>query len=513
MYETQADAEWTYILKDSGAKVCFVANRSIYDRVQALRGKCPDLLRVVAFENAPEGEPSFSTILEPATPPGVPFRPADPEDPASIIYTSGTTGNPKGVTLTHGNLATNVGAILDITPLSPGERSLGFLPWAHVYGGCLEIHTGIATGGSVAICDNATKLADYIREVQPTVLFAVPRVWNRIYDGISKQMASKPKSIRAVFHGGMRARSKEKRGEKLKLGDRIALAIARKLVFSRVKEQLGGKLRFAFSGAASLSADVAEFIDNLGIDVYEGYGMTECGGVVASNKPDERRIGSVGKPVPGVEVKLDHTVAGADPGEGEIIVYGPGVMAGYHRLPEVTEGTLTPDGGLRTGDLGRFDKDGFLYITGRAKELFKLSNGKYVAPAALEEKLQLSPYVSQCLVYGDDQPHPVALVVVDPGALGDWAREHGIGPKLHEILNDPRTRELYERELEKYGAGFKGYERVRAFVLESEPLTTENGMLTPTLKVKRRNVVRKYEERFRALYADAALQRAESLSG
>jgi long-chain acyl-CoA synthetase len=289
----------------------------------------------------------------------------------------------------------------------------------------------------------------------------------------------------------------------LTLGEQISLPLAKKLVFSKIVGKFGGRLRFAFSGAAALSRDVAEFIDNLGIEVYEGYGLTESSGCTTSNRPGHSRLGSVGKPVPGVEVKIDTNISGVAEGEGEVVIYGTGVMAGYHNQEGETRQALTEDGGLRTGDLGRLDADGYLYITGRVKELYKLSNGKYVAPAPLEEKLQLSPFIAQCVVYGENQTHNVALIVPDMDSLKPWAAENGVGASPEEILKSPKTRKLFEDELAKYGKEFKGYERVQSFFFETTPLTIDNGMLTPTLKLKRRVVVKHYAERFGALYAQA----------
>ncbi|HEX7668307.1 MAG TPA: long-chain fatty acid--CoA ligase [Polyangiaceae bacterium] len=504
MYETQLDKEWAYILSDSGAKACFVANRKIYDRVAKLRPGCPELRHVVLYEGTREGELGFQELLARGARAPVASRRPEPTEVACFIYTSGTTGNPKGVRLTHGNLATNVSGILEVAPLRENDCSLAFLPWAHVFGGCVEIHCAIALGNSMGICDDTSKLLEYLPEVRPTVLFAVPRIWNRIYDGVQKQMAGKSRIIRAIFDNGMKARSKQKRGESLTLVEKISLPLAERLVFTKIVERFGGRLRFASSGAAALSAEVAEFIDNLGIEVYEGYGMTESSGCTTSNRPGESRIGSVGKAIPGVEVKLDKDAVGATDGEGEILIYGTGVMAGYHRLEDATRDVLTPDGGLRTGDLGRFDADGFLYITGRVKELFKLSNGKYVAPALLEEKIQLSPFIAQCVVYGDDKPHNVAMIVPDLDSLGSWAKEKGLAASPKELLGDPATKALYASELEKFGKDFKGYERIKDFFFETELLTTDNGMLTPTLKLKRRNVLKRYEERFKSLYGGAA---------
>jgi long-chain acyl-CoA synthetase len=501
MYETQLDKEWQYILEDSGAKVCFVANSRIAERVEKFRAECPKLEKVIGFEGAKGSGTSFDDLLSSGRSHPAEAVTTKDSDVASLIYTSGTTGNPKGVKLTHYNLAANVSAILEVAPISADELSLSFLPWAHVFGGCIELNSAIAAGNAIAICDDTAKLIDYLPEVRPTLLFAVPRIWNRIYDGVQKQIAGRPKLIQDIFRNGMSARSKQKRGAPLTLAERVSLPIAKKLVFSKILARFGGRLRFACSGAAALSKEVAEFVDNLGIEVYEGYGMTESSGCTTSNRPGESRVGSVGRPIPGVDVKIDHTAAGAGPDEGEIVIYGTGVMAGYHNLDDATRDTLTADSGLRTGDLGRIDADGYLYITGRVKELFKLSNGKYVAPAPLEEILQLSPYVAQCVVYGDDRPHNVALIVPDLDSLRAWAKTSGVSTSTAELFADPKTRALFTAELERFGKDFKGYERVKGFVLEAEPLTTENGMLTPTLKVKRRNVVKKYEAQLVGLYS------------
>jgi long-chain acyl-CoA synthetase len=269
--------------------------------------------------------------------------------------------------------------------------------------------------------------------------------------------------------------------------------MAQALVFGKVKERFGGKLQFACSGAAALSPDVAEFVDNLGIDVYEGYGMTETSGIASCNQPHARRIGTVGKPLPGVEVKLDHQAPGGDADNGEIIVYGTGVMAGYHNQPEETAKVMTADGGLRTGDLGRFDKDGFLAVTGRVKELYKLQNGKYVAPAPLEEKLTLSPFIAQAMLHGSDKPYNVAVIVPNLQNAQKWAQENGLDASSSTaILSSPKMRELIAAELDKYSTDWKSYERIKKFVIADEEFTTANDMLTPTLKVKRRNVLKRY---------------------
>ncbi|MGD8858991.1 MAG: long-chain fatty acid--CoA ligase [Myxococcales bacterium] len=495
MYEAQLDKDWDYILRDSGAKVCLVSGGDIPTRVNALKVDLPDLEHVIDFDGAPYAD----MMRKGAENPVDPGQPAD-QDVAALIYTSGTTGNPKGVELTHFNLAANVCGLLDISPVQEGDRSLAFLPWAHVFGGAIELNTVMAVGGTIAICDNTDRLLEYLPEVKPTMLFAVPRIWNRIYDGVQKQVKSRPEVIQKIFAAGMSAKSKLKQGQPLSLGERVSLPLAEKLIFSKIVERFGGQLRFAFSGAAALSSEVGEFIDNLGIQVYEGYGMTESSGCTTANVPGATRIGSVGKPIPGVDVKLDESAAGAGEGEGEIIIYGTGVMRGYHNLQDATRESMTEDGGLRSGDLGRIDADGFLYITGRVKELYKLENGKYVAPAPLEEKIQLSPFIAQCVIYGDDKPHNVALIMPDMPSLQAWAQGHGVPTERDALLADPRTKELLRKEIDSHSREFKGFERVRDFILSGEELSTENGMLTPTLKVKRRNVMARYEEQLAALY-------------
>lgn len=495
MYESQLEKEWKHIIADSRAKVCLVSTDRIRKVVEGFRADVATLEHVVSFEG--QGPGSYKHLIASgARDPLVAMRP-DEGDLASLIYTSGTTGTPKGVNLTHFNLAANVSAILELGLIAAGERTLSFLPWAHVFGGCIEVHSCMATGSALAICDDTSKLLDYLPQVRPTVLFAVPRIWNRVYDSVNKQIAARPTIVRLVFRTAMAARSKEKMGTPLTPREKLVLGLAEKVVFSKIRGRFGGRLKLALSGAAALSKDVAEFIDNLGIAVYEGYGLTECSGGATVNRPGARRLGSVGQVAPGFSIRLDKDATGAASEEGEIVVYGTGVMAGYENLPELSRDVLTADGGLRTGDLGRVDADGFVYITGRVKELYKLSNGKYVAPAPLEEGLQLSPYIAQCVVYGEDEPYNVAMIVPDAAALEGWAKSHGV---KGDVLQDPRIRKLIASEIDKLSADFKGYERIKDFFFEREPMTTENGLLTPTLKLKRRVVVARYRERFRALY-------------
>jgi len=498
MYQMQLDEDWALILADSGAKVCFVANDSIQQRVNKMRPELRELQHLINFEGT-DSSSSFSALMASAgeKPPerSVPA----PTDFAYFFYTSGTTGKPKGVELTHFSCAANTSAITDMFPLNADDRSLAFLPWAHVFGGTSELNGLIAVGGSLALCESTDKIIEYLAEVRPTMLISVPRIWNRIYAGLQKQIEEKPGIIQAIFRNGMSGTVKRKAGKPLTLGEKLSLPLLEKLILAKVKGRFGGRLKYAISGAAALSPDVAEFIDNLGIDVYEAYGLTESSCGVTANRPGDRRIGSVGKPLLGVEVKLDEQY-GTKPGEGEVVVYGTCVMAGYHKRPDLTREVMTADGGLRTGDLGRFDQDGFLFITGRIKELFKLSNGKYVAPAHIEETITLSPYVAQVMVNGADQPFAVALIVPDFERLEEWAKEQGLPVSRKELLAHPATQVLFRKEIDAKSEGGRGYEHIKKFILLPEEFSVENDMLTPTLKVKRRVVEERYRDQIAALY-------------
>ena len=297
-------------------------------------------------------------------------------------------------------------AVLDVIPLGTQHLSLSFLPWAHAFGHTCELHTALAAGATMAIAESIEQLPANLVEVRPTVLVAVPRVFNRVYIGFQALMAEKPAPLRWLVARALAAARRRRAGDKLGLGDRLWLALADRLVFVRARARFGGRLQFAISGAAALDREVAELIDAIGIDVYEGYGLTETSPIVAANVPGHRKLGSVGRPIPGVRV--DHRPRRAGQRrrrrqrrrDGEIVVYGPNVMRGYHDRPAENQAARTPDGGLRTGDMGYLDADGYLYVTGRIKEQYKLENGKYVIPSPLEEQLKLSPLIANVLIHG-----------------------------------------------------------------------------------------------------------------
>jgi long-chain acyl-CoA synthetase len=505
MYEAQLEKDWEYIIRDSELKVLFVANAGILEKVKTFPAKIPTLDHLAIFSGEPDGKAtgatSYRDLLQRGIAQPVPVVSSESTDIASLLYTSGTTGNPKGVVLSHGNVVSNVLAVQTNLPIADGDRSLAFLPWAHSFGHTCELHILISIGASTGICDSNDKILPYLAEVKPSVIFAVPRVFNRIYGGVEKQMESKPAPIRSLFRAGLRIAAKKRQNKPVGVVESATLALADKLVFSKVRARFGGNLKYAVSGAAALARDVADFVDGLGITVYEGYGLTETSPIVSCNVPGHRKFGSVGRPIPGVRVVID-TQATGDPKNGEIIVYGPNVMQGYHKLKAETEAVFTPDGGFRTGDMGHLDDDNYLFITGRIKEQYKLENGKYVVPSPLEELVKLSPFVQNVMIYGDNKPFNVAIIVANVDALKEWGKSNGVSAKKPaDLLTDPKVRTKMREELDRVSADFKGFERIRNFALIGEDFTLENDMLTPKLSVKRRNVLLRWQKEIDKLYA------------
>jgi long-chain acyl-CoA synthetase len=498
MYEAQHADEWLFILKDCAARVVIASKKSIYETLSSRRTEVPSLEHVLGIELPEEHRDSFASVAEQGRSAAIPAMHPTPNEIAGFIYTSGTTGLPKGVVLTHKNFCTNVNDATSVFPIGPEDRCLAFLYWAHAFGQTAELHEFMGSGLSLAINDDVQNLVANLATVRPTVLVAVPRIFNRIYDGINKQMVDRPAAIQKLFHAGLAAATRRSRGEKLGLGAAATLKLADTLIFRKVRARLGGRLRFCVSGSAALSKEVAEFVNALGIDVYEGYGLSETSPVVSCNYPGAQRIGSVGKPFPSVRVVIDRDVTG-DPVNGEIIVYGDNVMQGYHNRPEENAQTFTADGGLRTGDMGHLDADGYLFITGRIKEQYKLENGKYSVPSPLEEELKLSPFIANVMLYGENKPYNIAVVVPDLSSLERWAKREG--QTLGDIAANPRVKALLQAELDKHSASFKGYEKPKRLLIVLEDFTIENGILTPSLKIKRHEVMKRYGAAIEALYA------------
>jgi long-chain acyl-CoA synthetase len=500
MYEAQHDEEWHYILNDSGAKLAFVASDAILERVGAFADQLPDLNEVIAFDSDGDGL-SFANLGADA--PATPLADVDAGDIAGFVYTSGTTGKPKGVLLSHANLANNVSAITDVFPLVPDDRTLSFLPWAHAFGQTVELHTIYSLGMSTAFAESTSKIVANLGEVSPTMLVSVPRIFSRIYDGLQKHMESEGGLTKTMFDAAVKNAYKKEQLDAAGQSNwwvNTQHSLFDRVVLSKVRARFGGNLKYAISGGAAIPLEVARFINALGINVYEGYGLSETSPIVTANWPGSRLIGSVGKPIPGVRVEID-SAASADERDGEIIVFGHCVMQGYHNLPDKTAEVLTADGGFRTGDLGRIDEDGFLHVTGRVKEQYKLANGKYVVPTIVEDHLSLSPYIASSMVYGDGRPYNVALIVPNFEAISDWAKSGGIDLDDDDFVHDPRLLELIGSEVAKHTASLPKYESIREFALLREDFTTDNGMLTPTLKLKRNKVWDTFGDDVEGLYS------------
>ncbi|MDA8017202.1 MAG: long-chain fatty acid--CoA ligase [Thermoanaerobaculia bacterium] len=506
MYESQLEEDWTYILEDSGAKVLLTSTYQIFEITRDWNQKIDRLENVFCMSLPEEDVSSFGSLERRGATNPTPTVDIDPEWVCGFIYTSGTTGRPKGVLLTHTNICSNINAVASIFPIDHSDVTVSFLPWAHSFGQTCELHCLISRGAAIAVAESVEKLVDNFGEVRPTMIYAVPRIFNRIYDGLHKQLAEAGGAKKAIFEAGLA--NAEKRYNLKQEGKSSALvelkhAFFDKLAFSKVRDKFGGRVKYAISGGAALSREVAYFIEYLGIVVCEGYGLTETSPIATANHPGGRKIGSVGRAIPGVEVRIDRSVVDdEDSDDGEVIVKGPNVMKGYHNLPEETDEVITEDGAFRTGDLGRLDADGFLFITGRLKEQYKLENGKYVVPAPLEEILQLSPFVTQAFIHGANRPFNVALVVPDRVAVEKWAQSNGIRGDYEEILTNDKTRGLIDGELEKHSGSFKGYERPRAFTVVAEEFTVDNGLLTPKMSVKRRKVIDRYGDLLDGLYGD-----------
>lgn len=499
MYEQQQAKDWLYILRDSGAVACVTATRAIGQMLEAARAELPALMHVVPLEGG-----AYEDLVRGAEDVAAPRPELSPDDEAVFIYTSGTTGNPKGVRLSHGSLTSTITAVESVYQTKPDERFMSILPWAHV-GGLAELTLLSLAGVSAAIVDAPETIGATLQETQPTWVVAVPRVWAKFRDALNRGMAERPKIVRGLYARAMDAGTRRRKGKPISTMDRVALAFAERVLYPKVRAKLGGRVHTTTVGAAALGEDLGHFLENLGIRVLEAYGQTECSAIATLVRlGDTAALGSVGQPVPGVRIDLDHDVPSGDAENGEIIIHGACVMLGYHGLPEENAQVLTADRGLRTGDLGRIDANGNLWITGRVKEVYKLDNGKFVAPVPIEERICSSPFISQAVVHGLNRPHNVALVVVDAGVLGAWCKENGVTADGKDaMLADPRVRELIAAEIARTTRDFKGYDKVVGFVLTHEELTLDGGMLTPTLKVKRREVLAKYGARLEALYDTA----------
>lgn len=508
MYEKELERIWKHVINDAGIKVLFVANADILRAVEGFKADLPALENVFLIDG--QTAPGMGDVEENGrAAPVASHKPAS-GDIAVLIYTSGTTGDPKGVLLSHGNFTSNVIAGGGMFPeLDEESRSLSILPWAHSYGQTAELYNFINVGGSIGFMRDVTTLGDDMAQVSPTFLIAVPRVFNKIHDGLRDRMNQTGGLALKLFTMGLEsaARIRELSGQgRSTLIPRLKYMLADRIVFRKIRQRFGGRLRGALTASAMMNIEVARFFGDIGLPVFDAYGLTETSPAVTMNNVAMNRPGSVGRPIDGVRVVIDKSAGDGLSDEGEVVVYGPNVMQGYNNKPEATRQVMTDDGGFRTGDLGRLDEDGFLYITGRIKEQYKLENGKYVFPAAIEEEIQLSPWVENVLVYGEGRHYNVCLIVPDFVKLSAWAAGQGVKDTSPPALVAlPEARSMIEASIvDQLKDKFGGYEIPKRIVLVEEPFSVDNGMLTQTLKVKRRKVVERYAPQIEAAYAPGA---------
>jgi long-chain acyl-CoA synthetase len=422
-----------------------------------------------------------------------------------MIYTTGTTGDPKGVLLSHGNATYCSRGGFEIYPeLNETQIGLSMLPWAHSYAFSGELNNWIQFGGSLGFMRDVTTLAEDFQLLKPTYLISVPRVFNKIYDGIQMKMDDagglKKKLFTAACNAGKKKRELADQG-KSSLLTNMKFRILDKLVFSKVRAGFGGRLSGSLTASAAMNKEIGEFFYDLGVPTYDCYGLSETSPAVTMNCANAIRLGSVGKPLRGQKVVIDQSVVEEGAIDGEIVVYGPNIMKGYHNKPKETAKVIMKDGGFRTGDRGRFDEDGFLWITGRIKEQFKLENGKYVFPSAIEEEMKLLPNIANAMIYGDGKAFNICLVLPDYEVTARWAADKGVSKKPEDLVNNEEFTNMMEEEIATHlKKTFGGYEIPRKFLFLKEDFSVDNGMLTQTLKLKRRVVLSNYQDDIDKLY-------------
>jgi len=506
IYFNESPERMGYILKHSSARFVFAAGAAQAQKLQAIRAQLPDLEQVILADcgtNLPPDALRYETLISNASDAdeaAYRLRASQvlPGQLASIIYTSGTTGEPKGVMLTHTNFCSNVtDSCANVKFDAKGDVAISFLPLAHVYGRMLD-YAYLFHGISIAYVEAVEQVAQALLEVHPTLLAAVPRVFEKIYTRIIEQGSQRKGFERKVFDWAIVVAERAamwRSGEKAATpGLQLQWWLADKLVYAKIRQGTGGKLRLVFSGGAPLAKELAEFFWAVGVPIYQGYGLTETSPVLTSNYPNSR-MGSSGKPIPNVELRI------AD--DGEILAKGPCVMQGYYKSAEATREVLTSDGWFSTGDIGYLDKDNYLFITDRKKDLIKTAAGKFVAPQPIENSLKTSAYVLNAMVIGDRRKFIAALIVPNPTTVAAKAAEQGIKFSSNvEMAAHPWVRTLLQGEVKRLTANLAQYETIKRFALLPEDFTFDNGSLTFTLKLKRRVVEEKLHSLIEQLYGD-----------
>jgi long-chain acyl-CoA synthetase len=509
IYATQTAEQVLYVLQNSEARIAFVSSRQQYEKLASIREQT-SLEYVVVMDHAPELASaihmhSFLRDGQQGADPELDAIAAaiEPDDLATIIYTSGTTGTPKGVMLTHGNIASNVSVSLDMFEVGRDDLTISYLPLSHITARhvdyALQYHAI-----TIAYCPNLDDLPRTMREVKPTIIVAVPRVYEKVYNQVQHKMHGvKGALFKWALSVGAANRETILRGE---TPTSLSWKLAHAVVFSKVREGLGGRARVFVSGGAPLGREIATWYADIGIRIHEGYGLTETSPVVAVNNPIYHRLGAVGKPVSNVEVKIAP--------DGELLVRGPSVFQGYWRMPEETANAFE-DGWFKTGDVASFDEDGYLSITDRKKDLIKTSGGKFIAPQPIENSLKANLLVAEAALLGDRRKFPAVLIVPNFAELEEWAQHHGVKfTSRKELVKSPHVQSLYEGVVEELNRNLAQYEKLKKVLVIPEELSIADGTLTPSMKLRRRHLEARYRKEIDALYADAqAHSRTPSHSG
>ena len=485
MYPTISEKDYQFIFNDASIKYAFVGDESIYEKVLPLKGKVTSLLDIYTFDkiagakNFAESLPTQFDLNE------IQKRKdaVDEEDLATIIYTSGTTGNPKGVMLTHKNLVSNIHSVKEVTPFTEAEKALSFLPLCHSFER-IVFYSYLAKGVHIHYAENLETIGENLKEVQPYCFTTVPRLLEKVYEKIMEKGTALEGFKRKLFFWAIDLGLQYELGKDLGWWYNFRLAIARKLIFSKWQEALGGRVKFIVTGAAAMQPRLIKLFSAAGVIVIEGYGLTETSPVLCANRIEEenRVIGTVGLPVPNVIIKIAE--------DGEILAKGPNIMKGYYNRPDLTAEVIDSEGWFHTGDIGEFVNGKFLKITDRKKELFKTSGGKYIAPQVLENKMKESKFIEQIMVVGESQRFVSALIVPSFLNLKDWAKENGLPVEGNrQIVDNSKIKDLINAEIERLNKDFGKWEQIKKFHLLSEEWTIEGGELTPTLKLKRKIVL------------------------
>jgi long-chain acyl-CoA synthetase len=507
IYPTLTTKQTEYILRDSESVAVFCSTAAQVDKVLEVRNALPGLKHVIAFDSTAGARPGVMTLaaLEEQGRAAASKYPnvkqdalaAQPDDLATLIYTSGTTGDPKGVMLSHHNIWSNVQAVLQMIPIGNSDECLSMLPLSHSYERMVD-YTLFQAGVIINYAESFDTVAANLGEVKPTVVLSVPRLYEKVYARVLENALSGSAIKRSIFFWAKRAGEQwatlALAGLPIPGGLAIKKKVADRLVFSKLQARTGGRIRFFVSGAAPLSADIAKFFFSAGLPVIEGYGLTESSPVLTLNPLDRIKLGTVGRAIPGVELKIA--------ADGEILARGPNIMQGYYKQPEATREVLDAEGWLHTGDIGELDSDGYLKITDRKKELLKTAGGKYIAPQPIEGMIKRNKFVANAVLYGDRRKFPIVLVVPNFDNLERWAQERNLSYATRaELLQMPDVLAKVEREVMSQLHDLAKFETPKKVVLLENDFTIESGELTPTLKVKRRVVEKRYKDVIDAAYA------------